>query len=1193
SSYNADFDNGTIAYDVESDRIIVWNSETGNNQIYFGFWSYDYNTDTWEHLGWPDDINNYYDAEFNNGTIAYDAESDRIIVWNSETGSNRIYFGFWSYDYNTDTWEYIGWPDDVGSYYDAEFNNGTIAYNTHSDRIVAWNNETGSNRIYFGFWSYDYNTDTWEYIGWPDEDISYYNYANFNNGTMAFGGYFYIGPDWYVSHSGNDSYGVNRGSVDDPFLTIQNAIVKAHPGDTIWIEDGEWTENLNLNGKHLTIRSINSGQVILDGVGLNDALLTISTSQDTVKLIDLVLQNANVPSDSSKGGALDVRNSILVLDNVTLQSNHSGSSGGGLYASNSYVEFQSCLVDTNTTTTYGGGVYADNSSTIKLVSTTLKQSDAAQGGGIYATGSSSVTLSTSSVVTDNHSTTSGGGLSIHDNSSLAVNSTTLSDNTSGSGSAIYLSSNATSTFVGATITGNTSTSGSGAIALSDTSSVTIDSSLVTSNTGVSGGGLSLLTGSTGTITASQFTSNTATSKAGALMVSGASTIDIDNNIFYGNTVPSTSSGGAIAVESSGVVTLANSKIDSNSAGYGSAFTVNNASISFDSSKVMRNASQNSTAVVDSGGTTTVTATIFYDNDQDVDVNDTSSVTLDRVIIYESKNDSGETFTLTNGSSITVTSSMVQGTQGGITTDGTSSLSWEADHLPWYGGNLPDVDPLFCDSPSNLNICDDSQCIIFNPNEPGDIDGFPIGGIIVGCAICAQHEPGSLAITDQLDDQGGYIEARFTASYYDTEVPELGREVEIYQLWRKISSTGEWIGIASIGAIGAESYAMLGSTPQDSTSQDSAVFTFKVTAHMDEGTFVSSHASGYSVDNIAPYPPSNFNTTNSSGSLIVSWDTSQDTDFHYWEVFKNGQLFSQTAENNFEDSYENFGGLITYTIRGVDIHENIGEFSEPYEVVMGQPGDLTWDGSIDVLDVLLIADVILNAGNGFSEAQLWAAEVNNDNLIDIIDLLHVVDMIMGGSSLRENQTTGPVVVTQQGNIAYLSTNDKVSGLQFIMNQPIVGKVINLTELTLMYKNENALLFSETKDGITGDRIPILQLPNDIKIEEVISGNPNGERQSVTLVQVPEIFAVHQNYPNPFNPTTTLQIDLAEKTKLSVLVYDLNGKLIYELLNTTLEAGYHKLNWDGRNMIGTEVSSGLYFIRVITPDQVKSIKAILLR
>ena len=1188
--YYADFGSGTITYDDESDRILIWNTDTYNDGTYFGFWSYDYNTDTWEYLGWPDNMYYYY-ADFSNGTIAYEAESDRIILWNTDSYNSHAYFGFWSYDYNTDTWEYLGWPDGIDNSY-ADFNNGTIAYDTESDRIIVWNDYTSNSQAYFGFWSYDNNSDAWEYLGWPDQNMPEYYYADFNNGTMAYGGYFYIGPDWYVSHSGNDTYSVTRGTANDPFLTIQNAIIKAYPGHTIWIEDGTWTEALDLDGKHLTIRSINSGEVILDGTGLNDALLTISTSQDTVKLMDLVFQNASVPVDSSKGGALDVRNSYLVLDNVTLQSNHSGSSGGALFASNSYVEFQSCVIDTNTATTSGGNIHGESGSTLHLVNTTLKQGDASQGGGLYATGSSSVTLS-SSTVTDNHSTVSGGGLSIHDNSSLAVNGATVSSNTSGSGSAIYLNSNATSTFDGATISGNTSASGSGAIALSDTSSVTMDSSLVTSNTGVSGGGLSLLTGSTGTITASQFTSNTATSKAGALMVSGASTINIDNNIFYGNTVPSTSSGGAIAVESSGVVTLAHSKIDSNSAGYGSAFSVNNASISFDSSKVMRNASENSTAVIGSGGTATVTATIFYDNDQDIDVNDTSSVTLDWTIIYESNNDSSETFNLTTGSSLTVTSSMVQGTQGGITTDGTSSLSWEADHLPWYGGNLPDVDPLFCAAPGDLDICEDSQCIIFDPNDPGDIDGFPIGGIIVGCAVCGQHGPGNLTITDQPDDQGGYIEARFTASYYDTEVPELGRVVEIYQLWRKISSTGEWIGIASIGAIGAVNYVMLGSTPQDSTSQDSAVFEFKATAHMDEGTFTSAVATGYSVDNTAPFAPDSITVVNGVGNLLVSWTAYNNPDLYYWEVFKNGALLVQTAESQFEDTFLDFGGVVTYTIRGIDTHENVGDFSEPFAVTNGILGDVTWDGAINVLDVLLIADIIINEGSGFSDGELWAAELNNDGTVDIFDLVQLVDYIMDGGGMgKVLASDAKAAIYQQGSTVYLSSSAPVYGLQLTLSRP-VETIVNQTDLVFIHQDEKVLMYSMGNQSLSANKISLFELPQGITIERAKVAGPAGQRYKVALGMIPETFAVHQNYPNPFNPNTSIQIDLPEITQVRIIIYDARGREITTLLNEELLPGYHTLKWNGLNKSGRQVASGIYFIHVRTDGFDKSIKATLLR
>ena len=97
----------------------------------------------------------------------------------------------------------------MSSYSYAQFSNGSITYDAESDRIIAWNTETGNNRTHFGFWSYDYNSNSWEHLGWPDENMSSYSYAQFSNGSIAYGGYFYIGPDWYVSHSGNDSYSVH------------------------------------------------------------------------------------------------------------------------------------------------------------------------------------------------------------------------------------------------------------------------------------------------------------------------------------------------------------------------------------------------------------------------------------------------------------------------------------------------------------------------------------------------------------------------------------------------------------------------------------------------------------------------------------------------------------------------------------------------------------------------------------------------------------------------------------------------------------------------------------------------------------------------------------------------------------------------------------------------------------------------
>ena len=75
------------------------------------------------------------------------------------------------------------------------------------------------------------------------------------------------------------------------------------------------------------------------------------------------------------------------------------------------------------------------------------------------------------------------------------------------------------------------------------------------------------------------------------------------------------------------------------------------------------------------------------------------------------------------------------------------------------------------------------------------------------------------------------------------------------------------------------------------------------------------------------------------------------------------------------------------------------------------------------------------GDGFSEGQLWAAELNNDDAIDIYDLLLLVDVIMGGSYAKTIDTSGPVTVTQQGNTVYLSTSDYVAGLQISLSTSI--------------------------------------------------------------------------------------------------------------------------------------------------------------
>jgi murein DD-endopeptidase MepM/ murein hydrolase activator NlpD len=91
-----------------------------------------------------------------------------------------------------------------------------------------------------------------------------------------------------------------------------------------------------------------------------------------------------------------------------------------------------------------------------------------------------------------------------------------------------------------------------------------------------------------------------------------------------------------------------------------------------------------------------------------------------------------------------------------------------------------------------------------------------------------------------------------------------------------------------------------------------------------------------------------------------------------------------------------------------------------------------------------------------------------------------------------------------------------------------------------------------------------------------------------IEAPDKFELHQNYPNPFNPVTTISFTLAKNEHIKVEVVTITGELVDVLANGFFEAGYYKLNFDGRNL-----SSGFYFCRLRTKNFTKTIKLSLIK
>lgn len=71
------------------------------------------------------------------------------------------------------------------------------------------------------------------------------------------------------------------------------------------------------------------------------------------------------------------------------------------------------------------------------------------------------------------------------------------------------------------------------------------------------------------------------------------------------------------------------------------------------------------------------------------------------------------------------------------------------------------------------------------------------------------------------------------------------------------------------------------------------------------------------------------------------------------------------------------------------------------------------------------------------------------------------------------------------------------------------------------------------------------------------------------------------PNPFTGTTTIQYELPRALPVQVKVFDLQGRMVSELVNGVRPAGRHEATWDGLGPGGVRLGAGVYFYRMTAP------------
>ncbi len=93
--------------------------------------------------------------------------------------------------------------------------------------------------------------------------------------------------------------------------------------------------------------------------------------------------------------------------------------------------------------------------------------------------------------------------------------------------------------------------------------------------------------------------------------------------------------------------------------------------------------------------------------------------------------------------------------------------------------------------------------------------------------------------------------------------------------------------------------------------------------------------------------------------------------------------------------------------------------------------------------------------------------------------------------------------------------------------------------------------------------------------------------------PDTYKLLQNYPNPFNPLTQIRYELSRSAHVKLTLFNITGQQIRVLVNKTMDAGSHIVQWDGLDEQGRHMPTGTYFYHIKTGDFQDTKKLILLK
>lgn len=182
------------------------------------------------------------------------------------------------------------------------------------------------------------------------------------------------------------------------------------------------------------------------------------------------------------------------------------------------------------------------------------------------------------------------------------------------------------------------------------------------------------------------------------------------------------------------------------------------------------------------------------------------------------------------------------------------------------------------------------------------------------------------------------------------------------------------------------------------------------------------------------------------------------------------------------------------------------------------------------------------------------------------------------------------IVMSGNISHIIWKDERDANPEIYYKRSTDAGVNWEADTRLTNNTSNQIFSSI--AVSGSMVHVFW--SDYRhgaTEKYYKRNPMGNVISGIQhisAEMPTSYSLEQNYPNPFNPITNVKFSIVNSEQVKLFVYDAMGREVQTLVNESLKPGTYEATFDG-----SQLTSGVYFYKILTGDYSATKKMLLLK